>query len=237
MTIFTIMCGKKFILRYFFATLAFLFSCTKLVFCQQQGLSFECGYYPKDLKRMKKDYQRYGQHFGVIGGEKIACVGAGGANLELNAAVFNDNIQWTLQDIDTFCLNNIRLEKMIKYYEKLTSKPIVGEFNIVIGNDKSTNLTKNYYDRILMSNVYHELSEKEIISKEIYDCLKENGLIVLMERMGREAGEFHSDCGHPRLLEPDFLSEMEKIGFKLIEKVIAEKKSNLIFYTFTKTLF
>ena len=71
------------------------------------------------------------------------------------------------------------------------------------------------------------------IMNDIKGSLNENGQIVIMERMAKKSGQRHGDCGHLKLVEEEFLFEMNKYGFKSIKKVLPDKKTNLTFYTFT----
>ena len=71
--------------------------------------------------------------------------------------------------------------------------------------------------------------------EDIRKMLKPEGILVVMERMGRKPGEKHGDCHFPKLFEPDFLKEVKQHGFELHHKEMGEKMSNLIFYTFQKS--
>ena len=68
--------------------------------------------------------------------------------------------------------------------------------------------------------------------QEIQELLKPNGELVIMERMGDKSGLIHKDCKHQKLYEPELLSELSSYGFETIDIMLAEKMSNLTFYTF-----
>jgi len=103
---------------------------------------------------------------------------------------------------------------------------------LVLGTETSTALPFGIFDRIIMLNVFHEIEERKGILMEIHKLLHENGVLVIMERMGKTEGEVHGDCKYPKLLEPAFLQEMNKYGYTIVRNQLGEEMSNLKFYTF-----
>jgi len=205
---------------------------TTAVLGQKEPKPYKCGFIPKDFSELTENYQSFYRHLGVRQGEIVASVGASNGYVEVQISSFIDSIYWTIQDIDTACLNYKELNKVINYHEKLINKRLNGTFDIVIGNISRTNLPIQHFDRILLVNVFHELSDKKSIMLEIHNSLKEHGLVVVMERMATKSGQNHGDCGHPKLVESEFIAEMTTYGFDLLTKVLPTKKSASTFYTF-----
>ena len=83
-----------------------------------------------------------------------------------------------------------------------------------------------------MLNVFHEIESREGIMREIHQLLNEDGVLIIMERIGKTVGEVHGDCNYPKLMEPNFLQEMNDYGYTLKRKKLGEEISNLMFYTF-----
>lgn len=83
-----------------------------------------------------------------------------------------------------------------------------------------------------MLNVFHEIEAREGLMTEIHQLLHEEGVLVIMERMGNTEGEVHADCKYPKLIEIRFLQEMNDYGYSLISKQLGEEMSNLMFYHF-----
>ena len=52
---------------------------------------------------------------------------------------------------------------------------------LVLGEEKSTNLPKNTFDKILMVDVYHEFNYPKEMLQSIKDALKKNGELYLIE--------------------------------------------------------
>jgi SAM-dependent methyltransferase len=167
-------------------------------------------------------------------GEKVASVGAGNGSQEVQLAIYNPAIEWTLQEIDTTSLNPKAFEKVKKNYENIIGKPIDGQFSFVIGAEKKANLPLDYFDKVLLFNVFHELDYKRMILADIHNSLKKNGRVIIMENIARTIGQKDPGCHRIKIWEPDFIREMEGYNFKLISKKEHLKIRRLFFYVFEK---
>ncbi len=195
---------------------------------------YKCGYFSNSFEALETSYNNNSKKFECKKGEIIASIGASNGYVEVQIATFIDSIKWYIQDIDTACLNNEELQKVILYHEKLKGSKIIGNFNLVIGDIKKTNLPVNTFDRVLMANVYHELTDRKNIMSDVYRILKPEGVIVIMERMANRKGKMHHDCNNPMLYEPDFITEMKSFSFTLIKITTSEKSKVLRYYLFKK---
>ncbi len=218
---------------YILLTLLFIAN-YNLAFAQKKERPFRCGFYSRDTIQFNKFYNSTLQYIEIKKGERIASVGAQNGNVEIQLSLFIDSIQFTLQDIDTSCLNEVEIQKVKNYYETLVDKTISNKFDIVVGTETKTNLENNYYDRVLLLNVYHELSDKKPMLEGIYACLKNKGSLVVMEKMGKRKGKKRHDCNHIMPFEPDFLAEMKAANFVLASKT-TNAKNSLTFYIFEKS--
>jgi len=194
---------------------------------------YRCGFYVKNYEELKSTFEST-KLFDVKPGEKVASVGAANGNREVITAAFVDGVDWTIQDIDTTCLNQSEFQKVLTYTEKIKGKPIIGKFQVVIGEEKKTNLPRGYYDRIIMANVYHELTDRKSMLIDIYGALNETGVVMVQERMNDKPGKVRKDCGHIGLYEPDFVKEMRTFGYELAGKKTVPNFDQLAYYTFKK---
>lgn len=205
---------------------------------QKKERPYRCGFVFKSEEQLNDMYNKYYSAFGCKKGESIASIGAAGGANEVSVSAFVDSIAWTIQDIDTSCLNKTQLNKIVHYTENLKNKTIKDSFEIVIGNENSTKLKDNFYDRILITNTYHELTDKVGMLKDIYSKLKPNGCLVVTERMANKKGEVRKDCNHIMPLESDLLMEFNKAGYHLVTKknAVTRKHSRhfTTVYTFEK---
>ena len=120
----------------------------------------------------------------------------------------------------------------MEYFKHLKGSNIDAEFHLIIGSEKNTKLPGQQFDRIILNNVYHELSDRKSIMYDVKNLLNQNGKLVIMEPMAKKKGDLHANCGHLRLYEPEFLPELQNFGFSLVEKKVGEEISFLTCYTF-----
>jgi SAM-dependent methyltransferase len=193
---------------------------------------YQCGFVISSFRKLKDDFNSYTAYLGCQKNEIIADVGSLNGRIPVEVSVFVDSITWYVQDIDTSCLNTAEFQKVLDHHRKLKKGPINGAFHLVIGDNKKTNLPLYSFDRVLLINVYHELEFRAEILIDIKKILKSDGVLVVMERMGKDRNEIHGDCKMHKLFEPDFISEMESFDYFIESKTIGEVVSNLIYYTF-----
>ena len=103
---------------------------------------YTCGFYVKNFEELKRAYEAT-KFFDIQPHEKVASIGAANGNREVITAAFIDSVDWTIQDIDTLCLNATEFQKVLAYNEKINGKPIIGQFRVVIGEETRTNLPRN----------------------------------------------------------------------------------------------
>ena len=202
-------------------------------FAQKSNRPYNCGFYDRDTAQLRKTYETILKYWEVKKGETVASIGAGNGNLEVRYSLFVDSINWTLEEIDSSCLNKTEFESVFNYYQKLSNKKIKGSFNLVLGDETKTNLTANTYDRVLLINVYHELTKQKEIIADIYKILKTKGKLVIMERASNKKGKKRKDCPHIMTYEPDFIKLLAEQKFKLVSRTDVH---SLTYFIFEKTM-
>ncbi len=183
---------------------------------QQADKPYKCGFFPKDTAYFKKYYNNRVQYMGIQKGEKVASIGAQNGTFEMRMAIFIDSVSWTIQDIDSSYTNTAELEKVRRYYEGLLGRKISGDFAPVVGTETETNLPSGAYDRVLLLNVYHEITQPEEMVRDMYRVLKPGGRLVFLERMGNRRGRRRKDCNHVMPFQEDVVRDFGKAGFKLV---------------------
>ena len=171
-----------------FFLLPFLVSCSIL---KKKSKPYEYGWVPKDFTEIEKHYNSYANLYKCQPGETIASVGAGNGKFELTISCFVQGIDWYLEDIDSSRLN--QFNQVQSHFEKLKGSSVDGQFHLVLGSESETGLPHNYFDRVLMINVYHEIRNRGPVMEDIKKILKPEGVLVVMERMGHKPGEKHGD--------------------------------------------
>ena len=221
-------------MRNLFKIIIILYFFTTNIFGQEVFKPNKFKIYVKNINQLKNIYKYDLSHIEVKKGEKISSIGAGDGSKEVQIAIMNEGIDWTLQEIDSVSLNPQSFKNVLESFEKIIQKPINEKFSIVIGNLEKTNLLYDAYDRVLLLNVYHEITDRQRFMAEIHQVLKDKGRVVVMEAMARKIGQRHQGCNDLKLWEPDFLTEMEKFNFKLINRNRPREKSFETFFIFEK---
>jgi ubiquinone/menaquinone biosynthesis C-methylase UbiE len=206
---------------------------------QKSPPPYKCGNVYKKIEDLKWIYHDIYSSLGVLKGETVASVGAGGGVIEVITSCFIDSINWTIQDVDTSCLNKYNFDKIVTYHEKLSNKKLNSTFDLVIGDYSKTNLPRNKFDRVLLVNVYHEFTDKDEIMADITGSLKKNGLLVIFEGIANKEGKRHGDCHHLILTESMLEKQMDNYGYDYVNKDIVNEqrfinKRTDTFYTFRK---
>lgn len=205
--------------------------CVALIFsCKSVNKPYNYKRFPDNYSEIHRDYESYYYLNACHRGETIASIGAGNGIKEIQISCFIEGITWYLQEIDSSRL--YQFEEVLTYHENLIGSSINADFNLVLGTENSTGLPHGIFDRVLMLNVFHEIESREGIMREIHQLLNEDGVLIIMERIGKTVGEVHGDCNYPKLMEPNFLQEMNDYGYTLKRKKLGEEISNLMFYTF-----
>ena len=205
--------------------------CVALFFsCKSVNKPYNYKRFPDSYSEIQREYENYHHLGGCQEGETIASIGAGNGIKEIQISCFVKDINWYLQEIDSVRL--YQFEEVLAYHENLIDSSLSADFELVVGTEDSTGLPHELFDRVLMLNVFHEIELRKGIMTEIHQLLNQDGVLVIMERMGDEVGEIHRDCKYPKLTEPSFLQEMNGYGYALKTKQLGEEMSNLMFYTF-----
>lgn len=209
--------------------LSLFFACTAFA-PHPKRRPFNCGYYVSDTAAVYKFYQKSLQYIEVKTGEKVVSIGAQNGTMEVQLSFFRPGISWTLQDINARCLNDTEFAKVRGYYEGLFGRKTDGAFSLVLGAEDSTHLPTDAFDRVLLLNTYHELTNKATMLREIRRVLHPGGRLVLSEMVAGKAGEKRKDCGHFKPVEEELLAELKQGGFSLVSKTTSATKRPITFY-------
>jgi len=104
--------------------------------------------------------------------------------------------------------------------EVLKRKKKTGNYvnvSVVKGSVKSINLPKNTLDKVLIVDVYHEMSYPVEVMQSVYHAMKPNGKLFLIEYRGEDPKvpikRLH------KMTEAQAVMEMKAIGFQLEENI------------------
>lgn len=149
-------------------------------------------------------------------GEMIAEVGAGdGVNIG-GFGLLADSNTFYVQDIDTKVLN---AENWNKVYKKFNKAGILSkhQFNLVIGDEKSTHLPDSSFDKIIMISSFHEFSFMDEMIVDIKSKLKKGGRVYILE----------TKCLiHPYYAPEETIDRMNKHGFTMMQRIQGDRNGS-----------
>lgn len=147
---------------------------------------YKCGTVYTNKKIIEKRTKDFLNFYDFKKGEVIADIGASSGYWEGIYSVLCDSLTFYIQDIDSSCLNQTELTKIIDYYSKIKNAPITNKFKIVIGNEESTKLPDGIFDKIIMNQTFHHLDKPEKIVKDLSKKIKPNGQIFISDGFSTE---------------------------------------------------
>ncbi len=147
--------------------------------------------------------------------DNIVDIGTGAGYSLVPIASKYPNIKFTVEDLDSTILNKKKLLKQIKSRGKNAS---IEQFKIVYGTEKSTNLPSAYFNKVILTDVIHELTYKEPMLDEIKRILQKDGSIFIEEILVYKPGKKERGCDYPFLTEGAFKTLMTNNNFILVKE-------------------
>lgn len=134
-----------------------------------------------DTKKRVKSLTKRFKSIDFNKGDFIASIGADNGWFEGAASVYYDSLFFYLEDIDSTCLNISHFEKVKNIYSKIKGDKITNQFILTIGNEKSTELPSEKFDKVIMNMVFHHFSFKKEMLTEVKRIIKKEGKCFVME--------------------------------------------------------
>jgi hypothetical protein len=113
-------------------------------------------------------------------GQTVASIGAQCCHWEAAYASMTDSVNFYLEDIDTSNSNN-QSGCCMEYYGKLRGPPMTSTYQLIPGDERSTKLPENAFDKILIINSFHEFTCKLKCSKTSERNLNPADCFLLMK--------------------------------------------------------
>lgn len=146
---------------------------------------------------------------GLKEGDVVADVGAGtGLYTLLFADAVGADGRIFAEDIEPLFLDLVNRRAADLGFENVTA---------VLGREASVTLPANTADVVFIADSYHYFDDREAIMRTIHDALKPNGLLILVE-FDLVPGESKPDYkSHVRFGKAGVISEIEFVGFELVD--------------------
>jgi SAM-dependent methyltransferase len=182
------------------------------------SLQVKCrGVYFPNKKIIADSWGKSLSFFDIKEGDNVADIGSKSMTFIGILSVFTPKANFYCEDIDSTCTTPEQAKKVIDYYSKIKGEPINSTLIPIIGTETSTTLATAFFDKVIIDNSLHEFSEKVLMMKDIKRILKKDGLLYLLESIGRTNGELHMGCNQVLFDEAHLVEFITKQGFKFIK--------------------
>lgn len=166
------------------------------------------GWLERPEREKEENTSRLIKNLKIQPGDTIADIGAGsGYHVFKMAPLAKEGLIYAV-DIQ---------EEMLQAIRKQKKDSDLKNIELIKGSEKGVNLPENSVNKILMVDVYHEFSYPVEMLESMYDALKKNGKIYLIEYRGEDDSipikKLH------KMTEAQAIKEFEANGFKLEENI------------------
>jgi ubiquinone/menaquinone biosynthesis C-methylase UbiE len=154
--------------------------------------------------------------FDFRNGEMIAEVGAGNGENVGGFGLLSDSCTFYIQDIDVTVMNQKNWDQVSKKCKRLgmSSKH---QFNLLIGDEKSTHLPASGFDKIIMVSSFHEFTFMDEMITDIKSKLKAGGRVYILE----------TKClVHPYYTPEETIARMGNHGFTMMQRIETQRNGS-----------
>ena len=216
------------------------------VFSQDNGiekikkLKF-CGYKIGDTAFIRQQYGPQLNFLQINDKDTVIDVGtSSGAYIgALNAIGAFKNVHFILVDIDSNCLNRVKVDNMINYYQGLRGTSFGNTFSIVVNTPDSLCLPLDRFKKLWIINTLHEIDDKGKMARQIAAVLRSGGEVIVAEMLATQKITRHGGCHKPLMSAEEIINLFAVHGFKLTEKEnlqpVQKEKDKHPFYFFRLT--
>jgi len=167
------------------------------------------------LKMQQKEIGFYN----FIPGQTIASIGAQCSHWEAAYAATTDSVTFYLEDIDSSKFKKSQVEFAWNYYATLRGRPMTSGYKMILGDEMSTSLPENTFDKILVINSFHEFTFQAEMLADIKKKLKPGGVLYIDEALPKREGQLHRICNKPMFTIEETIAIFEKNGFEYFDGI------------------
>jgi len=178
-----------------------------------------CGGFYKSMDDLRKMQQKEIGFYGFRSGQTIASIGAQCGHWEAAYAATTDSVTFYLEDIDSSKFKKAQVEFAWNYYATIRGRPMTSDYNMIIGDERSTSLPEDTFDKILIINSFHEFTFQAEMLADIKKKLKPDGILYIDEALPKRQGQLHGICNKPMLTNEETIELFAKNGFEYIDGI------------------
>ena len=147
-------------------------------------------------------------------GQVVASIGAQCCHWEAAYAATTDSVTFYLEDIDTSHFKKEQADFAWGYYGKLRGRTLTCDYKLILGDEKSTHLPENTFDKIVIINSFHEFAYQTEMLSDIKKKLKPGGILYIDEALPKRQGQLHGICKKPMLTHEEMITLLSKNNFE-----------------------
>jgi SAM-dependent methyltransferase len=186
---------------------------------KMQTFKDHCGSFYQSMAHLYKIKQAELDFYNFKSGQTIASIGAQCCHIEAAYAATTDSVTFYLEDIDTSKFKKEQADFVWSYYAKLRGTPMTSNYRMIPGDEKSTSLPENLFDKILIINSFHEFTFVAEMLADIKKKLKPGALLYIDEALPKKPGQLHGICNHPMLTNEETIAIFAKHGFEYVNGI------------------
>ena len=167
------------------------------------------------LKTNKKKIEIIVEAAKFYPGESVADIGAGLGWVDAALGIYQDSLNFSLEDIDSSFQVKSRLQEALTEYSKERERPITCSYTYVIGTEQSTLLPDTTFDKVLLIDTYHHLKYRDEMISDIFRILKPGGKLIVHEPVGNKPNVIYKPCRSLIQTSDELISYIREKGFDL----------------------
>jgi hypothetical protein len=206
---------------------AFVFFFYTVAGQKMQTFKDHCGSFYQNMAHLYKIKQAELDFYGFKSGQTIASIGAQCCHWEGAYASTTDSVSFYLEDIDSSKFKKKQLEFVWNYYASLRGKPMTSTYKMILGDERSTSLPENMFDKILIMNSFHEFTFKTEMLADIKKKLKPGGILYIDEALPKKRGQLHGICNLPMLTAEETIALFASNGFEYVNGIDFNYRQNV----------
>lgn len=204
-------------MKKFTATISLLFILLQMNAQKMQMIKGYCGIYYKTMEDLYRQKQAEFDFYRFQPRQVVASIGAQCGHWEAAYAASTDSLNFYLEDIDTCFFNQKQVDFAWHYYDSIRGRPMTSTYTMITGNEESTRLPVNTFDKIIIINSFHEFSRVDEMLADIKTKLKPGGILYIDETVPKKPGQLHGVCKKPMLTSEEIISILSKNGYEYLD--------------------
>ena len=96
---------------------------------------------------------------------------------------------------------------------------MTSDYKMIFGDERSTSLPENTFDKILIINSFHEFTFQVEMLTDIKKKLKPGGILYIDEASPKKQGQLHGICNKPMFTNEETIAIFEKNGFEYVDGI------------------